>query len=313
MSSLFGPEMKNFGYRGGHSTSAAETWRNRSGDCLSLTVLTRSLATALDLPVHMQEVQVPVSFDRRDGVDFLNQHVNVWLRVDRPFRLAGQTVDSGNIVIDFEPQIGSNQRGRLLGDDAILARYYNNIAAEHLAHRRDRLAYAHFRAAIAADPGYSSAYNNLAQLYLQAGLVDAAERVLRHAVAINGRSYLALSALHDLLSAQGRDAEALQYQHLLLARRDQDPYYWLGLGIGHLQKGEFVDAVAALEQAQALTTGFEEVHRLLAVAYWRVGKVHKARDQLAVLGALTDGSPNVAALAKKLKGKPGLPQTERSE
>jgi Tfp pilus assembly protein PilF len=304
MTSLFGPEMKNFGYRGGHSTPAAQTWRDKSGDCLSLTVLTKALADALELPVRMQEVQVPVSFDRRGGIDFLNQHVNVLLRIDRPLRVAGRTLPSGNVVIDFEPQVGSNQRGVLLDDQAILARYLNNLAAEHFAHGRDRLAYAHFKAAIQADPGYASAYGNLAQLYLRTGLDAPAEKLLRHAVTINPRAYLALQSLQALLLAQGRHTEASQYQAVLKARRDQDPYYWIGLGLEQLRDGNDADAVDALERAQALTSGFDEVHRALAVAYWRVGKLHKARDQLAVLNSLREGDPGVAALGKKFKYRP---------
>ncbi len=310
LASLFGPEMKNFGYRGGHSTPAAQTWRNKSGDCLSLTILTKALADALDLPVRMQEVQVPVSFDRRGGIDFLNQHVNVLLHIDRQVRVAGRTLPSGHVVIDFEPQIGSNQRGVALDDPAILARYLNNLAAEHLAQQRDRLAYAHFKAAIFADPGYASSYANLAQLYLRAGLDAPAEKLLRYAVGINPKAYLALQSLQSLLLAQGRQAEAAQYLAVLNSRRDQDPYYWIGLGLEKLRDGHDAEAVASLERAQALTSGFEEVHRALAVAYWRAGMVQKARDQLAVLSSLREGDPSVAALGKKFKHRPDQVQVE---
>src|SRR6476660_613172 len=44
VSLLFGPETRDFPYSGGHSTVAAETWRRKKGDCLSLTVLAYSLA-----------------------------------------------------------------------------------------------------------------------------------------------------------------------------------------------------------------------------------------------------------------------------
>src|SRR6266446_3021019 len=59
VSLLFGPETKGFPYSGGHSTVAAETWRRKNGDCLSLTVLTYSLAKSLGMSVQMQEVRVP--------------------------------------------------------------------------------------------------------------------------------------------------------------------------------------------------------------------------------------------------------------
>lgn len=299
MSLVFGPGMKAFAYAGGHSTVAAETWRNQRGDCLSLTVLSYALARTLDVPAHMQEVRVPVAFDRRGGVDFLNRHVNVLVHNDRALRLADHGLASGDLVIDFEPQIGSRRKGTALSDQAILARYFNNIASEHFAQGRDVLAYAHFKAAILAEPGYAASYSNLAQLYLRAGLALGAEALLMHALSLDDQADLALASLHGLLLTQGRDTEAARYQSLLRARRAQDPYYWLGLGLERLQQEQFADAVDALEHAQALTHGFEEVHRYLAIAYWRDGKLHKARDQLAVLSALDRNDPSVALLSKK--------------
>jgi Flp pilus assembly protein TadD len=104
-----------------------------------------------------------------------------------------------------------------------------------------------------------------------------------------------------LLLAQGRHGEALAYERQLRAQRERDPYYWLGLGIDQLQQRRDGEAVRALERAQSLTTGFEEVHRYLAIAYWRIGQQHKARDQLAVLHALGMGGASMAQLNKKLQ------------
>jgi tetratricopeptide (TPR) repeat protein len=296
---VFGADLKAFAYAGGHSTVAAETWQNRRGDCLSLSIMSLALARALDLPAQVQEVRVPASFDRRGGVDFLNAHVNVLMRNDRPLRAMNRSLPAGDIVVDFEPQAGTRQRGTPLSDRAILSRYLNNIAAEHLAQGNNRLAYAHFKAAIVAEPAYAASYSNLAQLYQRAGLLQGAEALLRQALALNEQSDLALGSLHRLLLSQGRIAEAAVYEQRLLAQREQDPYYWLGLGLDQLQRARYPQAVAALERAQALTQGFEEVHRLLAVAYWRAGQTHRARDQLAILGALDRGEPSVALLSKK--------------
>ena len=298
---VFGPDMKAFAYAGGHSTVAADTWRLRRGDCLSLSVMSVALARALEVPAQVQEVRVPVSFDRRGGVDFLNAHVNVLVRNDRRLRTMNRSLAAGDIVIDFEPQVGTRQRGTTLSDTEVLARHLNNLAAEHLADGRDRLAYAHFKAAALAAPAYAASYSNLAALYLRAGHAQAAEALLRHSLALNETSDLALSGLHRLLLSQGRDAEAQDYEKRLKARREQDPYYWLGLGLERLQQARYAQAVDALERAQALTSGFEEVHRHLAIAYWRNGQVHKARDQLKVLSALNRADPTVTELGKKFK------------
>jgi tetratricopeptide (TPR) repeat protein len=190
---LFGPDMKAFAYAGGHSTVANETWRGRRGDCLSLSVLSIALARMLNLPAQLQEVRVPASFDRRGGVDFLNAHVNVVLRGGEPLHIASRGQPTGDILVDFEPRIGSRQRGSPLSDAAVLARFLNNIASEQLALGNNRLAYAHFKAAINAEPAYSVSYSNLAQLYLDAGKVLAAEALLRRALSLNQSNDLAMA------------------------------------------------------------------------------------------------------------------------
>jgi predicted Zn-dependent protease len=124
--------------------------------------------------------------------------------------------------------------------------------------------------------------------------------LLRHALALESDSIVALGALHQLLLEQGRAVEAAVYERRLLAQRERDPYYWLGLGLDHLQQSRDAQAVRALERAQALTTGFDEVHRYLAIAYWRTGQMHRARDQLALLGALGRGDAKLAQIRYKL-------------
>jgi len=304
VSLLFGPETKDFPYSGGHSTIAAETWRRKRGDCLSLTILAYSLADALGMSVQMQEVRVPEIFDRRGSVEFLNRHVNVLVRDVGLLHFKDGSMRAGNVIIDFEPQIGSRREGLVLSDDGILSRFYNNIAAEYLAQGDLTLAYAHFKAAILSDPGYSPSYSNLAQLYERRGLFQNAEQLLLHAIALNHDADIALRSLHQLLVSQGRESEASKYAEILRARQDKDPYYWLGVGLDHLQRGNYQKAVDALEHAQALTTGFQEVHRYLAIAYWRAGKQPQAKNQLSVLASLMVDDPRLAALSKKITKTP---------
>jgi tetratricopeptide (TPR) repeat protein len=297
---VFGPEVKDFHYLGGHSTIAAETWRLKRGDCLSLTILAYSLAKDLGLSAKMQEVRMPVVFDRRGRVDFLNRHVNVIMKRDGWLQLSYGSIRPGDVIIDFEPEIGSLRKGLALSEDGIVARFYNNVAAEYLAQGNLTLAYAHFKTAILADPLYSPSYSNLAQLYKRRGFLESAEQLLMHAIALNDDADIAMHTLHQLLVSQGREAEALKYAKMLKARQDKDPYYWLGLGLDYLVRENYQEAIDALEHAQALTTGFEEVHSYLAIAYWRAGKQAEAKKQLAVLASLRLEGPGLAALSKKI-------------
>jgi Tfp pilus assembly protein PilF len=311
VSLLFGPDLKAFPYAGDQSNIAAETWRLKRGNCLSLSVLAYSMARALNLPVQLQEVRVPQFFDRHGRVDFVGRHVNVLIRNEARLHLKNGTMTSGNVVIDFEPQAGWLRAGTALSEESVLARYYNNVAADYFA--RDNLApaYAWFKAAILADPGYASSYSNLAQLYRRKGLVDHAERLLAHAIALDGDDDTPMRSMHLLLVSQGREGDAAKYAALLRDRQEKNPYYWLGLGLDYLRDAEYPKAVSALEHAEALTTGFDEVHRNLAIAYWQNGNPDQARKQLAVLASLLppgvpqSSDPAMAALNRKISKPPG--------
>lgn len=283
---LFGPERKSFPYAGGQSTIGAVTWRTKRGDCLSLSVLAYSLARELNLPAQLQEVSVQPFYDRHGGVDFVEGHVNVLIKTGvRPY-VFDHEISTDFMVIDFEPRVGRMREGIALSEANVLARYYNNIAAEHFAKNDLRLAYAWFKAAILADQTYSSSYSNLAQLYKRAGFTDGAERLLQHALALNSEDRTAPYSLQLLLTAQGRETEAAQYARIVQARRERSPYYWIGLGMDYLRSAQYGSAVRALERAESLAAGFDEVHRNLAIAYWYNGDKPNAKKQLDMLASL---------------------------
>nr|WP_295784764.1 tetratricopeptide repeat protein [Rhodoferax sp.] len=296
---LYGPNGIQLSYATGHTTGASDTWHNKRGDCLSLTILAYASARFLGIDARMQEVQVPVAVDRRDGVEFISGHVNVLVRNESEVFLNGQVFGVGSFVIDFEPQVGSRRTGQWLSEAEILARFYNNRGTEYLVQKDDARAYAYYRAAIEAAPGFAPASANLAQLYVRRGLLPGAEQLLRHAIALGGPSYLPMRNLHQLLLAQGRTTEAQHYAQMLEKRQDEDPYYWLSKGIVALRDGRLRAAVSALERAESLTSGFEEIHYHLALAYARNGQREAAKKQLVVLTAIDSKDPGVALLSRK--------------
>ncbi len=304
---LFGPDRKSFPYAGGQSTIGAVTWRTGRGDCLSLTVLAYSIARELNLTVQLQEVSVPQFYDRHGSLDFVQGHINLLVKNDARQHPASGATLSSSVVIDFEPQAGWLRAGTALSEESILARYYNNIAAEHFAKDNLILAYAWFKAAILADANYAPGYSNLAQLYKRKGFVDSAERLLLHAIALNRDDGIAVHSMHQLLTAQGREAEAKKYALILQAQREKNPYYWLDIGRNFLREERYAKAVGALEHAETLTAGFDEVHRNLAIAYWRIGDIANAKKQLGVLASLIapdKADASFAALSRKITNVP---------
>jgi len=298
---LYGDQGIRLSYTSGHTTGATQTWNDKRGDCLSLTIMVYAATQALGIPAHMQEVRVPVAVDRHGGIDFINGHVNVWVRSPSSVTVNGRNFGRGGIVIDFDLQPGSRNGGRELSEGEILARYYNNRATEFLVQKDFDNAYAYYRAAIETDPRFAPVYANLAQLYFRNGMASSAEQLLRHSLALHGDSYATLRAMQDLLLTQERAAEAQVFAAQLQRQQDEDPYYWLGLGLDALGHARYPQAIDALERAARLTTGFEEVHYNLAIAYLRNGQREAANRELRTLNAINAESASVAVLSKKLR------------
>jgi len=226
----------------------------------------------------------------------------VFVRNESDVAIHGKSFRAGGIVIDFEPQVGARNSGQWLSQDNILARFYNNRATEFLVQRDYPQAYAYYKAAIETDPGYAPTFSNLAQLYSVRGQWPASEQLVRHALALGGDSYAPLRTLHRLLTEQRRTAEALQIAQALIKLQDDDPYYWFGKGLVALREGRNHTAIDALERAAELTTGFEEIHYHLGLAYLRNGQRKEANQQIAALSAINTQSAGLAVLNKKLQG-----------
>ncbi|MBE7940152.1 MULTISPECIES: hypothetical protein [Ramlibacter] len=299
LATVYGPDgVQAFRYRAGHSTVAADTWREARGDCLSLTVLAYAVARALDMPAQMQEVDGPWLFDRQGQMDFVNSHVNLLLPGALKEPLDTQAHD---IAIDFEPDMASRRRGRPLDENEVLARYFNNVAVQAFAAGERKRAYAHFRAAARAQPGYAAVYANLAALLRADGHEAAAEASLRHALALAPDSWVALQGLHALVLAQGRVEEAAALAKAIAARQALDPDYWIGRGREALLADQPQAAVRALERAREISIGHDELHRLLAVAYGRVGDGVRADAELRTLVEMGLAQEQIGLLRRKIQ------------
>lgn len=292
-----------FTYRTGHSTMASETWRTRHGDCLSLTVLSYAIARELQLAGTMQEVPVPTSFDRHDGVDYLQGHVNLYLEHNVGNALNIYRGIGRGVVIDFEPSIGSHWKIGALSEEMMLARYYNNLGAESYAKGEFQTAYTYYKLAMTSDPKYFAAHTNLAALYVKTGHKLHAEYLFKNVAEQAENPDVAIRGLYHLMASQGRNNEANLYRDILIAHQEQDPYFWIARGLNQYRSSNFKNAIDDLSKAQSLATGFSEIHVYLAMAYWHDGQREKAQEQYDALARINNHDPNLASLSRKFSAR----------
>lgn len=278
---LYGKGRLRLEYDSVATRNASQAFAAKSGNCLSLVIMTAAFAKELGLAVRYQSVFVDDTWSRSGDLYFSSGHVNVTLaRDDAGLRLAHGGGDL--VTIDFlSPEETRRQRARVIREETIVAMYMNNRAAESLARGQLDDAYWWAREAMRQDPRFLSAYNTLGVIYRRHGNLPEAERILEQVLEREPGNTYAMSNLALVLNLLGRVEEAT-----LLARRlDQvqpyPPFHFFNLGVTAMRSGDFAAARDLFKQEVDRASYYHEFHFWLAMASLRLGQTDQAREHLA--------------------------------
>lgn len=276
---LYSRNMLAIEYDGTLTRNAADTFRARSGNCLSLAIMTAALARELDLAVTYHSVIGEEQWSRSGGVYFASGHVNLTLgrRYIDPKHGLGEL-----LTIDFVPARGPHERTWLIKEATVAAMYMNNRAAESLAQGRWNDAYWWARAAITQDPAFLSAANTLGVIYRRMGHLAQAEETLGHVMASEPENTTALSNLALVYADQGRAAEAAAATGRLLALQPRPPFHFLERGIAAMKRGDFAAARQDFAREAERDPEYHELQFWMAVADVGVGDYASASKHLQV-------------------------------
>jgi Tfp pilus assembly protein PilF len=279
---LYVPGRLRLDYDVQRTRNAAEAFESRSGNCLSLVIMSAALARHLGLPVQFHSVYTDAGWGRSGDLLISNGHVNLTLKNHYgDGRVRFDVAES--MLVDFDPPAeGQRQYSRIIHESAVLAMYMNNRAAELLAAGEVDAAYWHVRAAIAADPTFLPSHNTLAVVYQRRGAAPHAERVLQQLLAVEPANVAALSNLVHLYEKQGREREAAALQQRLARIEPEPPYHFFQLGLEAMQRQDYAQAKAMFEKEIARAAYHHEFHFGLALASFGLGDVKEAQRQLGL-------------------------------
>ena len=260
--------------------NAAQAFDARSGNCLSLVVMTAALAKYLELPVRYQALVGHETWSRSGDLSLVNGHVNIVIDKRLVDRIAGLDPDS-QVRLDFGAlPAGRGALLRQVSEAAILAMFMNNRAAEAMVRGELNDAYAYAREAVVQDPTYASAYNTLAVIYQRRGLAAHAERAFRYTLEREANHQPALINLARLLDSQGRTAEAAPLRQRLAQLEAEPPFHHFDLGRAAAQAGDFRGAREHILREMRRDPDYHEFHFWLAVALYGLGDIAQAREHL---------------------------------
>ena len=262
---------------------AREAFAARSGNCLSLVILTAAMAKAMGVPVQYQSVFVPESWSRSQGITFYDGHVNISLR---PTKGTGRITnlgasETGLMTIDFvAPQYLDGRRARVIGEHTIVSMYLNNLSAEAIAAGKLDDAYWYVREAILQDPRFSSAYNTLAVVYRRKGEAALAERLLARLIEQEPGNVVTLTNMVLIKRDLGQVAEAERLARELKEIQPFPPFHYFDLGVAAMKAGQYVTARQMFEKEVKRAGNYHEFHFWLALAHLQLGEPKMAVRQL---------------------------------
>jgi tetratricopeptide (TPR) repeat protein len=269
--------------------NAAQAFAARSGNCLSLVIMTASFAKELGLMVEYQKVFVDDIWARTRDLYLSIGHVNVSLgprKTDQGgggYRVGVKPFESDLTTIDFVPATDLRAvRTRAIGEEVIVAMYMNNRAVEALARDQVDDAYWWAREAIARTPGFLVPYNTLGAIYRRHGNLPEAEQVLSHVFEREPRNTQALSNLIPVLRDLGR-VEAAQRLAARLEELDPEPpFSHFNRGMAALRAGDPKTAKDEFAREVARDPDYHEFQFWLGIAYLNSGEIEPARRHLAL-------------------------------
>ena len=269
-------------YESTMTRNAAQAFDARSGNCLSLVIMTAAFAKALGLPVRYQNAMVEDSWSRSSGIYFASGHVNLSLG-KRPSDAQATYDEADWLQIDFVPtQYGRARRLRIIGEETVVAMYMNNRAAESLERGQLDDAYWWARHAIGQDPRFLSAYNTLGVIYRHHGNLAEAEQVLKFVLAREPANANTTSNLIVVYNDQGRFAEAAALNRRLEQIWPDRPFQYFDQGLAAMQAGDYRMAKEMFAREVRRDPYYHEFNFWLARALLSLGEIKQADRYLAI-------------------------------
>ncbi|MDL5033208.1 hypothetical protein QRD43_14935 [Pelomonas sp. APW6] len=277
-------------YDGEKTRTAAETFAEGRGNCLSLVLMTAAFARELHVPIYFRSVMVDPQWTRGSDLMFRAGHVNLGLGTRLQERGTSSTMDSP-MIVDFLPEEQRRaDRAMEVSESTIVAMFYNNRAAERLYDGDVRGAYWWARAAVLADSRFSGGFNTLSVLYRRMGRLDLADQVLTQVLALEPDNEVALANMVVVAREAGRHQDQARYEARLASLQPVPPFQFFDEGVEAMKRADFRTADALFAKELARSANNHELHFWAALAKLGIGQQERAARHLS-LAAETSPTP----------------------
>lgn len=262
--------------------TAAEAFEARTGNCLSLVIMTAAFARELGLEVQYQRITSEDTWSRSGSLYFSSGHVNLVL--SKPKLDSHSLFDRAQaLTIDFLPPPDAEKMPtEVIPERRIVAMYMNNRAAETMVQGKLDDAYWWARSAIDHDPDFLLGYNTLATIYERHGDMAQADRILRFAHQQDPLNTVILFNLSEVANAMGRKEESARFKAELARLEPYPPFYFFHIGQQAMADGDYHKARSMFVREVQRAPYYHEFHFWLAKAAFALGNLKEADKHMGL-------------------------------
>ena len=254
-----------------------ESMASKTGNCLSMAMVTKSLADLVNVEIEYELVASPPTYQKEGDVVLISQHVRTILLDPKAGDVPGYSpLWRGGVRVDYFPSEG-NVRLRKVEAPEFYSMFFSNRAVEALGNNQDALAFEYLTYALPLDKTQPQVINMLAVVHERANDLESAERIYLYGLKYGGESFVLLNNYFNLLEKQDRKQEAKQIADRLRKYRDPNPYKWVELGNEELANRNFSTAIRYFKKARKLASYLHEPYAGIARANYFLGNISRAK------------------------------------
>lgn len=293
--------LSGFKYNG-ETLPASAALEQKTGNCISLAVLTAALADAANVPIDFQKVNSEPVFRQKENILLISRHVRSILYDPTYVKAKNEILISRpRTIVDYFPSAGS-LAGEIVHKNAITAMFFRNLAAKSLLDGDIATSLVYAQVAIRTQPDSANNIGLMALLLNKADNPKDAKTLYDFAMD-NGFTNISLLDNYKLfLQGQGMNAQADAIDDSYTTANEDNPYAWVLKGREAYRHGNLRKAQALFLKALTIAPYLDDVFVDLAKTYKAKGDEDAARTALnqAISHAWSD--EDKALYEAKLRG-----------